>query len=196
MKNTFLIALLLCASSAFAQGTGPASVVKTNPFGYFAGQYQLGYERALTDNFSVQLQAGMIVGQGTMTLTDSSGTTDLFDISRGGFILIPEARYYPGGNACEGFYLAASGRYRVGKLDVDAENVYVRTALGGALTLGYQYTKDGMMVDFFVGPQFKTVDTVWGETFQSTTDEEEENSLFGDSSGTGVRVGVSVGFGF
>lgn len=190
MKNTFLIALLLCATSAFAQG--PANVVKSNPFGYFAGQYQVGYERALNDNFSVQLQAGILTGTGTVTVTDSvSGEIEIADFTRSGVILIPEARYYPGGNACEGFYIAASGRYRVAKTAANDDPIYDRTAIGGALTLGLQWWNDGMLVDLFVGPQIKNVTTDW-----HTDGSEEDLGLFGDTSGTGVRFGVNVGFGF
>ena len=53
-----------------AQSNGPAHVIKTNPFGLFLGQYQLGYEHALSDNFSVQLSAGMISGE--LTASDSN----------------------------------------------------------------------------------------------------------------------------
>lgn len=190
MKNTFLMALLLCATSAFAQG--PTNVVKTNPFGFFAGQYQFGYERALTDNFSVQLQAGILVGEGSVFVTDTSGNTETVSFNRSGIILIPEARYYPAGNACEGFYLAASGRYRLAKATVDSDPLYDRTAIGGALTLGYQWLGDGVMMDLFVGPQLKTVETTWFDENAA----EDDLGLFGDTSGTGVRVGLSVGFGF
>lgn len=196
MKNTFLIALLLSSSSAFAQSTGPANIVKTNPFGYFAGQYQFGYERALTDNFSVQLQAGIFTGGGEIFLADSTGNLELYSANRTGIILIPEARFYPGGNACEGFYLAASGRYRsAGWNDGDDENIYTRKAIGGALTLGYQYSKDGMMVDLFVGPQYKNTEIEYGENYQFLQPE-EETGIFSETSGTGVRLGVSLGFGF
>ena len=73
-----------------AQSNGPAHVIKTNPLGLLLGQYQLGYEHALSDKFSVQMSAGMIFGE--LTAYDSS-SVDLVTASRSGFILIPEVRF-------------------------------------------------------------------------------------------------------
>ncbi len=67
MKNTFLIALFLCATSLSAQSDGPGQVVKANPFGFIVGQYQFGYEHALTDHLSVQMSAGILTGSGSAT---------------------------------------------------------------------------------------------------------------------------------
>ena len=70
MKNIALFSLLFCAGSLMAQSNGPAHVIKTNPLGLLLGQYQLGYEHALSDQFSVQMSAGMIVGE--LTAYDST----------------------------------------------------------------------------------------------------------------------------
>ncbi|MGY8901395.1 MAG: hypothetical protein ACKVI1_02250, partial [Flavobacteriales bacterium] len=70
MKNIVLFFLLFCAGSLMAQSNGPAHVIKTNPLGLLLGQYQLGYEHALSDKFSVQMSAGMIFGE--LTAYDSS----------------------------------------------------------------------------------------------------------------------------
>jgi len=186
MKNTLLVALLFCAGALMAQSDGPAHVVKTNPFGLLLGQYQLGYERALSDNFTVQMSAGMIVGGGS-AIDSISGELNTAD--RSGFILIPEVRFYPGGDACEGLYIATLGRYRTESWDVNGADWYTRTAIGAAAVIGYQYYGDGVMIDAFLGPQFKKVDTEWFDDSFS-----EEEALF--NGGNGVRFGINIGFGW
>lgn len=189
MKNTLLVALFFCAGALMAQSNGPAQAVKTNPFGLFFGQYQLGYEHALSDNFSVQMSAGMITGG--FSVTDTL-TNEIYNSSKSGFILLPEVRFYPGGDACEGLYLAALGRYRTVTRAVDGDDWYSRDAIGAAVVIGYQYYGDGVMIDVFLGPQFKNVeDEYFNDSF------EEDESLFTvGGSGTGVRFGINIGFGW
>ena len=139
-----------------AQSNGPAHVIKTNPLGLLLGQYQLGYEHALSDKFSVQMSAGMIFGE--LTAYDSS-SVDLV------------------------------ARFRSESVDISEIPFYTRNATGAALVFGYQYYGDGVMVDVFLGPQFKQVDTKW---FDESISEEEP--LF--NGGNGVRFGVNVGFGW
>jgi hypothetical protein len=186
MKNIVLFFLLFCTGSLMAQSNGPAHVIKTNPFGLFLGQYQLGYEHAFFDNLSVQVSAGMISGE--LTATDSN-SVELITASRSGFIVIPEVRFYPGKKACEGFYLASVARFRSESVDINDVPWYTRNAMGAALVFGYQYYGDGVMVDVFLGPQFKNVNTDWFDDSFS-----EEEPLF--NGGNGVRFGVNIGFGW
>lgn len=66
----------------------------------------MGYEHALNDKFSVQLSAGLIAGSGSIFTTDTvTLETTTVTYKRSGYIAIPEVRFYPKGNACEGFYL-------------------------------------------------------------------------------------------
>ena len=188
MKNSLLIALLICATSLSAQSEGPGQAVKANPFGFFAGQYQFGYEHALTDKISVQMSAGFLAGSGTTSSTDSSSIGTL-TTNRSGFIVIPELRFYPGENSCEGFYVGALARYRTVTWTVAGDDWYTRDAIGAAAVLGYQWYGDGMMVDVFLGPQFKSISTEW---FDETLSEEEP--LF--NGGNGVRFGINIGFGW
>ena len=189
MKNTLLFALFFCAGALMAQSNGPAQAVKTNPFGLMAGQYQLGYEHQLSDNFSIQMSAGMIVGG--FSVTDTT-TNEIYTSSKSGFIIIPEMRFYPGGDACEGLYIAALGRYRTVTRAVDGVDWYSRTAIGAAAVIGYQYYGDGVMIDLFLGPQFKNVED---EYFDGSFEEEESLFTLGGG-GTGVRFGVNIGFGW
>ena len=163
--------------------------VKANPLGFFVGQYQLGYEHALNDNFSVQLSAGFIGGT-----TEGSLTVDSVEVSseaykKTGFIAIPEVRWYPGGSACEGFYIAALGRFRSATTVNETDDVLLeRSANGAAVVLGYQKATDGYMVDFFIGPQYKVV--------SSEGSLEAASSFFTSDDPMGVRLGVNVGFGW
>jgi hypothetical protein len=193
-KFLFAAATLLVAFAAEAQEN--THVVKTNPLGFFAGQYQIGYEHRLTDNISVQVVPGIISRSLTLTTTDSTGTTqELGELSSTrGFIVIPEVRYYFGGNACEGLYLGVAGRFRKVSNYSGDEKWRERSANGVAGVLGYQWTNgEGAMVDIFVGPQYKkATENILIDGF------EEGESLFGDlgTGGNGVRFGVNVGFGW
>jgi hypothetical protein len=168
--------------------------VKTNPFGFLIGQYQLGYERALSDNFSIQMSAGMIVGGGSV---DHILTNERYTSSKSGFILLPEVRFYPGGDACEGFYLAALGRYRtVTKVKTANDEKYQsKDEIGAAAVIGYHYYGDGVMIDVFLGPQFKNVDKWLADSYIDVETVFSEIFTPGDSR-TGVRFGVNIGFGW
>ncbi|MDA0904405.1 MAG: hypothetical protein O3B70_08720 [Bacteroidetes bacterium] len=106
-----------------------------------------------------------------------------------GFIAIPEVRWHPGASACEGFYIAALGRFRSATTVDEADDVILeRSANGAAVVLGYQKANDGYMVDFFIGPQYKSV--------SSSGTLEEASSFFTSDNPMGVRLGVNIGFGW
>jgi len=194
MKNIFLISLFLCATSLSAQSDGPGQVVKANPFGFIVSQYQFGYEHALTDHLSAQMSAGILTGSISVNQTVDGDTTStaILTSSRLGLIVIPEFRFYPGGNSCEGFYIAALARYRNVKQTVDGDDWYKKNVLGASAVLGYQWYGDGLMIDMFFGPQFKNVSI---ELFDESL-LEQETPLFPEGDGIGVRFGVNVGFGW
>lgn len=185
----FMIAACAALMSLTLSAQQNTQAVKTNPLGFFAGQYQVAYERALNDNFSVQLSAGFIGGTSEGTLVGDSLEITTETYNKTGFIAIPEVRWYPGGSACEGFYIAALGRFRSATTVNESDDVILeRTANGAAVVLGYQRATDGYMVDFFVGPQYKAV------TSAGTL--EEASSFFTSDNPMGVRVGVNLGFGW
>ena len=185
----FMFAACAALMSLTMSAQQNTQAVKTNPLGFFAGQYQVAYERALNDNFSVQLSAGFIGGTTEGTLVSDSLEVSTETYNKTGFIAIPEVRWYPGGSACEGFYIAALGRFRSATTVNESDDVILeRTANGAAVVLGYQRATDGYMVDFFVGPQYKAV------TSAGTL--EEASSFFTSDNPMGVRVGVNLGFGW
>ena len=185
----FMFAACAALMSLTMSAQQNTQAVKTNPLGFFAGQYQVAYERALNDNFSVQLSAGFIGGTSEGSLVGDSLEITTETYNKTGFIAIPEVRWYPGGSACEGFYIAALGRFRSATTVNESDDVILeRTANGAAVVLGYQRATDGYMVDFFVGPQYKAV------TSAGTL--EEASSFFTSDNPMGVRVGVNLGFGW
>ena len=185
----FMFAACAALMSLTMSAQQNTQAVKTNPLGFFVGQYQVAYERALSDNFSVQLSAGFIGGTSEGTLVGDSLEITTETYNKTGFIAIPEVRWYPGGSACEGFYIAALGRFRSATTVNESDDVILeRTANGAAVVLGYQRATDGYMVDFFVGPQYKAVTSAG--TF------EEASSFFTSDNPMGVRVGVNLGFGW
>lgn len=191
-KLRFLGLFLFAATLSQAQ-SDYTHVVKLNPFGLLANQYQLGYEHALNDKFSVQLSAGLITGSSELTAIDSTGAeeTTLLSSDRSGYILIPEARWYPKGTACKGVYLALAGRFRsaTNKNSETGDVMLKRTANGAALLFGYQSQSD-IAWEFFIGPQIKSV------SVESDYDDDNSSGLFGESDGIGLRFGVNFGVGW
>ena len=186
--KTAVLAALTWAATSVTSAQQVTHVAKTNPFGLFASQYQLGYEHGLNDNFSVQLSAGIMGGTGESVDLDDPLSLNMVSTQRTGFIAIPEVRWYPGASACEGFYLALAGRYRTSQTLDEDDNVRLdRSAVGGALLLGFQRLSDGYAVDFFLGPQYKTVDA---------SGDLDVSGFFNNDDNVGVRVGVNLGFGW
>lgn len=165
-----LVLCLLCSltvSIAHAQKNDESNsefkhIIKTNVLGYFAGQYQLAYEHAINNNFSAQLSAGFLTGSGSATG---------YETNRTGFILIPEVRYYFGGNAPERLYVGAFARYRHASNKLTDENFTNGgtgtnqdlsrkrkvNSVGGGMILGYQVIAGrGFTFDIFAGPQYKS----------------------------------------
>lgn len=192
LKLRFLGLFLLVTTLSQAQ-SDYTHVVKLNPFGLAVAQYQLAYEHALNENFSVQLSAGIMTGTTELTASDSTGTieTNLVTSDRSGYILIPEVRWYPKGTACKGVYLALAGRIRsVTNTNAETGDVMLkRSANGAALLFGYQSQSD-IAWEFFIGPQIKSV------SVESDYDDDNASGLFGESDGVGLRFGINVGLGW
>jgi hypothetical protein len=183
----FLFAACAALMSLTLSAQQNTHAVKANPLGFFVGQYQFGYEHSLCYNVSFQLSAGFIGGTSEVIFSvDSAAATATY--KKKGFIAIPEVRWYPGGNACEGFYVAMVRRFRRAT-SIDGTVVLLeRIADGNAVVLGYQKANDGYMMDFFIGPQYKSV--------SSSGTLEEASSFFTSDNPMGVRLGVNIGFGW
>lgn len=196
MKRTFLLMAVLAMGTTALQaqeqeGTG---VIKSNPFGWFAGQFQFGYEHFLSEKLSVQVMPGVIFSNTTVTQGDSLFVFESFDATRLGFIVVPEVRYYLGDVAPDGLYIAPFGRLRTVKTTVDQDDVSTRTrtSIGGGFVLGYQYQlANGLTGEVFLGPQFKSSTTEYTGNFESY-----EDLNLDDTDDTGIRFGLTIGLGW
>ena len=218
--RTFLMTAALAAVTFAAQAQQYKGVVKTNPLGYFTGQFMFGYEHMLNDRMSVQLMPGLVSQSSSQSFLDDMGMETSYEQKKSGFIAIPEFRYYikPDNlGAPEGLYVAGLARVLALTYDLtdtspaggfypDVSRTDKRTVVGAGAVIGYAFFMDnGLSAELFVGPQFKSV------TFERTYDNigivevgdaAFENkfvdiSLAGlENSGAGVRFGINVGFGF
>ena len=91
--KTAAVAALTWAAASVTSAQQVTHVAKTNPFGLFASQYQLGYEHGLNDNFSVQLSAGFMGGTGEASDLDDPLSLNTVSTQRTGFIAVPEVRW-------------------------------------------------------------------------------------------------------
>lgn len=191
MKKTLILLFVIClSSSAYSQyGNG---AVKLNLFGLAVGQFQVGYEHALSESATVQLSAGFV--SRSWDLGTAGFTNEQKDQ---GFILVPEYRYYISGEALKGAYAGAFARYRsvtttyTQSITGSDDNVteYSRSAVGGGLLLGYQFiVAEKVALDLFAGPQYKTSST------EVTSGVDQGITLEGDGEGIGLRFGFNVGF--
>ena len=193
MKRLLILMVLAGAGKVQAQdGTG---VIKTNPWGWFAGQYQFGYEHFLSEKASVQLLPGAIYSTGTVSINDSIvGFFESYTVTRSGFIVIPEFRYYLSDEAPDGVYIAPFGRFRTvtATVDEDPQSTRRRQIMGGGFVLGYQHQlASGLTGEVFIGPQFKSINTSFTGAYEQYDDLD-----LGESDGTGIRFGINIGFGF
>lgn len=162
----FIFCALAVALHAQKTANDKLSVVKFNALGVLGGQYQLAYERAVAPKLSLQLSAGYLAGSSEGS---SLSTNAKYENKRTGYILIPEVRFYPGGNAAKGFFIAGFGRFRnanntltdngTGDTGI-AQNLSrkkVTTTIGGGATIGYQWIrKGGFSFDIYAGLGYKT----------------------------------------
>ena len=75
-------------------------------------------------------------------------------------------------------------------LDNDASSSQTRSAIGAGFVLGYQYIlANGLTGEIFLGPQFKSTTTT------STGSYDDYGFAIEDDSDTGIRFGLTLGFG-
>ena len=182
MKNLLILTLFVLAFGGLkAQEAGRSNAIKLNPLSLVFATGNISYERAVSDNKSVQLGA----------FYSSFG---LGGLKYSGFGVTPEFRLYFAGNreALNGVYVAPFARYQNFKL-VDktySENTTSFSTIGGGATIGWQKMwGSGFVLDLFAGPSYNKA------TFKNEGDEEDFN-VKGGFTGFGVRTGITLGFGF
>ena len=167
--------------------------LKTNPFGLFVGQFQCGFERPVSDRFSVQLTGGVVRSSLELNTDDLESllsiNTTLNAVDWIGFVAMPEVRYYLSENmgVGKGFYIGAFARVRSIQRTMTTNFVGVqhRTAVGAGGVIGGRFTiSEHVRGDLFLGPQIKSTTTTFGEHFVYA----EEEWL------PGVRFGMNFCF--
>lgn len=173
------LAPLLCLCLAMTEGgmihaqdDGGRMQIKTNPFGWFAGQFQVSVEKPFSKRASWQLTSGIVRSNLELNTSDLESLlgvkTSLNSVDWLGFVVVPEVRYYLSPEATKGFYFGGFARVRSIRrtMVTNFTGVQRRTAVGAGLVLGGQFQM-GKRVrgDLFLGPQVKSVTTNIGEHF-------------------------------
>ena len=186
----FCVFLLFSATSTgLAQDAG--RVVKSNPFGLFAGQFQLGVEEIVKGRMSLQLTGGYVRSNLELNTSDLESllgvSTSLNSVDWEGFVAQPEVRQYISAHPGKGMYLGAFARVRAIRriMVTNFTGIQRRTAVGAGFILGGQFNMtENLTGDLFIGPQMKSVTTVYGDHF-----------VYGESDWLpGIRFGMSIGW--
>ena len=225
MSKTRLLFLILLVSSSvsdtFAQQrrtttTRPApsrsrvsdsddsqqNVVKLNPLSLAALAFSPSYERVISENMSLQLGVQYIFKR-DVPFTDQR-------LRFGGWSVTPELRYFPGGKAPTGFYVAPFFRYRKldvrGDVTVDVPNssggsskqtfdgqLVSNNYSGGVLVGGQWIFNGGFSLEAFIGPYVSGRSLVVKE---STTKSNYDIPGILTGSPVWIRAGFTVGYAF
>ncbi len=178
MKKTiaFLLAFLLITSLGMAQNK-PKNAFKVNPLSALIRTGSVFYETAVSDKSSIQLGVAYT-------------GLKLDDVKFDGFAFTPEYRSYFKGEALNGLYVAPFARYQNYRVQDEENNKGTYESIGGGLMLGKQWMYDsGFALDLFFGPAFNSGKVKDQQGSESPT-------VSGTVDGFGLRVGVTIGFGF
>ena len=179
MKKSLFITVLFVTTIASAQTTHK-NALKINPISLLVMTGNLSYERALSNNLSVQL-GGFYSGAA------------LEEHKYQGFGIVPEVRFYLGRQQkpLNGGYIAPFGRYQ--NLSISNKEIGNKagiTTLGGGAVAGYQRRwESGFILNVFAGPSFNKL------TFQNDNQEDDFDLKTG-MNGFGLRTGITLGFSF
>jgi len=182
MKHfTVLSIFLVAAIIANAQYAPLRNVIKINPLSLALATGNVSYERAISENKSVQVGV----------FYSSFGLSDL---KYQGFGITPEFRYYFAGRkeALNGMYVAPFARFQNFSITEKAYTVNKAsfTAVGGGATIGWQKMwSSGFVLDIFAGPSYSSM-TLKAEN------ESEDFDVRGGFTGFSIRTGLTLGFGF
>ena len=169
--------MLIISSVLYAQDTQKMNAIKTDLFSPFLRTGVLKYERAFSEDISVQLG---------FFYTGYHPRDSQSELS--GWGITPEFRFYLADTpAPAGTYLAPNFRYmKLDVYDADALESGILTSLGFAINLGKQWMfKDVVVIDAWVGPvyAFRTV-------------EGDVSTGVEDADGFGLRLGIALGIVF
>lgn len=203
-----LSGMLLCAPAigqekltADLQPT--VGVIKWNPIGIFATQWQFGYEYVINKQISAQAMLGYIGTRRTINKDTLEGFTR-------GFIFIPEVRFYMQKTGPKGLYIAPFLRFKYTKekqsdLLFEKKNAstdYTRYSHVNSFALGavvgYQFYQGRFTFDVFGGLQQKFASETLLYNSGGITDSDFKERLgpvkTHEKTNFGLRVGLNIGF--
>ena len=160
MKYLFLTLTLL----AFGLGaSAQQNVVKLGLGSALQSDIHLKYERTFAEKHSIQLGIVADTRENFNITSTLSGGVDVdpdFDASLGGFVILPEYRYYfSGAGAPRGFYAGAYLRYRQRNVifesnfgtDIDLEARATLRNFGAGIGCGAQFLiSDKFVIDWYI----------------------------------------------
>lgn len=174
------VLMILVVCPLFAQEPRESeekNVLKINTLSLIIGTGSIFYERELTDNISGQMGVAYL-------------NYNISDTKFRGLILTPEVRFYPKGNAIDGFYVAPYMRYQDFSLKGDGGGEATYSNIGGGILLGRQWvTNSGFTMDLFFGGHYGS-----GKIEIDTGAEGDFDVSNFD--GFRTRVGFAIGFAF
>ena len=210
-------------------------LLKLNLSDWFWARYELGYEHVIDESTSFQIA---VAGIGASENNRNSIYDNIFgnfsdvdvEIEHSGWRLSPEIRRYAWvyGGMPEGVFVSLLGRVENWSLSVDEDiddlsslgpneyqgeldGVFTQFHWGGGVMVGYQwYSDNGISIEMYTGPMFRSFSRSWSADAVLTDGEQElaEDSLeprvFQTSqwdpylianSGPSWRFGLTVGLG-
>ena len=181
MKKVLFAAALLVAGTALkAQENGAQNAIKLNPLSLVFATGNVAYERAVSENTSIQL--GVFY----------SGVS-ISGLKYTGLGVTPEFRVYFAGNrqALNGVYVGPFVRYQSFTLkDKDSDSEAKYSSFGGGAVIGWEKTwASGFVLDLFAGPQYNK-----GKIKEKSGNESFD--VAGSIDGFGLRTGITLGFAF
>jgi hypothetical protein len=179
-KVLFAAALLVAVSGLKAQDNGAQNAIKLNPLSLVFATGNIAYERAISENSSIQL--GVFY----------SGVS-ISDLKYTGLGITPEYRIYFAGNrqALNGVYVGPFVRYQSFTIKEKSSNSEAKfTSFGGGAVIGWEKTwASGFVLDLFAGPAYNS-----GKVKEKSGTSDFD--VAGSIDGFGLRTGITLGFAF
>jgi hypothetical protein len=180
MKNMKLLAVLFFVAAADVAMAQPKTAIKINLLSPVARTFNVAFERAISENGSLQLGFYYTAAK-------------VQDVKLNGFGLTPEYRIYLSQSpAPNGFYVAPFVRYTNYKLTAEGTTDEATfTSFGGGVVVGRQWVfKERVTFDLFIGPKYQTRD------LKVTAGSDSEKFDLNFLNPFGIRGGVTLGIAF
>jgi len=181
MKKLIILSLLVLFSVKIYAQSEERFAIKINPLSVFLSTGSMFFEGKLNNNSSLQMGVAYT-------------GLELGDFKYNGIILTPEFRFYAKQRSISGFYIAPYLRFQ--NFNITLEDPTSNTEMnyksyGGGVLLGRQWVySSGFVFDLFAGPSYNDGDI----TYKSGSSKDDDFA-FG-LKGSGIRVGIAIGFGF